>query len=78
MITEREREIMQHAVAWKHKNRLYRNHFAVGPDDDDWTTIQVLCERGLMCVLRSPSEISPLTIFTVTALGIDSLKGLDW
>lgn len=65
---------MEHAVAWRDKNRLYRNHFVAGCDHDDWPTLQALCERGLMRVNRGPSELSGGgTVFAVTDAGLAAL-----
>lgn len=69
-----ERRIMEHATAWKHKRRLYRNYFVAGPDHMDWSVLQELCERGLMHVRRGPSDImGGMTIFSVTDAGIAAL-----
>lgn len=78
-MTEQERHIMEHATAWRHRHRLYRNHFATSPGTDDWAPIQALCERGLMRVLVSAEDgdFGGMTIFTVTDSGIAALKAAD-
>lgn len=69
-----EREAMEHATAWRHKRRLYRNHFVTGPDTIDWPIVFGLVERGLMKMTRSPSELSGgMQVFAVTDAGIAAL-----
>jgi hypothetical protein len=70
-----ERELMEHATAWHHHRRLYRNHFVTGPGTTDWPTVQALCSRGLMMQTRAPSELSGGdAVFTVTEAGIAKLR----
>lgn len=74
-LSKAERDVMEHATAWKHRDRLYRNYFAADSTHDDWITIKQLCERGLMGVRRRPTaRFGYLTIFTVTEAGIAALK----
>lgn len=69
---------MEHATAWRHPRRLYRNHFVAGPDHDDWSTLQVLCHRGLMRARPLPSDVfGDSVVFFVTELGLAALKGRD-
>lgn len=77
-MTERERAIMEHATAWQHRSRLYRNHFTAGPEQDDWSVLTGLCERGLMKVRRPPSaEFGGMTVFSVTEGGLRALGAKD-
>jgi len=69
-----ERELMEHATAWRHRQRLYRNYFATSHGTDDWPIIQALCERGLMRVVRAPTALlGGMTVFAVTETGIAAL-----
>lgn len=75
-LTDRERGIIEHAVGWRSRWPLYRNHFCAGPSHDDWATIQGLIGIGLMHISREPSPLSGGdTVFAVTAIGIAALKG---
>lgn len=67
-----ERHVMAHATAWPD---CYRNHFCASAGHDDWATIQGLCARGLMRVVRAPSELSGGdTVFAVTGEGFAALR----
>ncbi len=77
-LTPAERAVMEHACAWTHKSRLYRNHFVAGDDHADWPTLQALCERGLMYVSHEPSEfVGGMTTFSVTDAGLTALAEKD-
>jgi hypothetical protein len=69
---------MEHAIAWKHRHRLYRNYYVAGPDQEDWQLLQSLCERGLMEVIRQPSDMfGDMTVFAVTIAGQEALSRED-
>lgn len=73
-MSDAERSIMEHAVAWRHRRRLYRNHFIAGPDHVDWPTLLALCEQRLMYVRREPSsDFGGMTVFAVTEAGKKAL-----
>lgn len=75
-LTDREREIMEHATGWRSKNRLYRNRFVTGPDTDDWGPIMGLCARGFMAS-RAPVLLlaeAGMSSFYVTERGLKELK----
>jgi hypothetical protein len=73
-LSAEERNIMEHATAWRHKsNPLYRNRYVIDPDCDSWGTVQGLCERGLMRVLLKP-ELDGMTVFAVTTHGMEALR----
>ena len=73
-MTEYERHVMEHATAWRHPRRLYRNHYTAGPEQDSWPTLQALCARGLMRVHCAPSDdLGGMTVFAVTDAGIAAL-----
>lgn len=71
MISEKQRELIEHAVAWRHpRNPLYRNHFAasVGSPEEDWW--KQLANAGLAA---EGHVIPPIRFFYVTARGLDAL-----
>lgn len=75
-MTEAERHVLEHSTGWLSRTPLYRNHFCASEGHDDWTTLQALCERGLM-VARKPSQLSGGdTVFIVTEAGIAELRAL--
>lgn len=69
-ISSAERDVMEHACAFRHARPFYRNHFVTSPECDNWETLQGLCRRGLMRVSREPSELSGGGhVFSVTDSG---------
>ena len=75
MITDKERQILEHSTGWKSKNPLYRNHFATESGTDDWDTVQELCGRGLMKLTHGPDDLyGGLSFFHVTEKGIALLR----
>lgn len=74
-VSDREREILEHATGWLSRWPLFRNHFCASEGDENWSTIQGLIARGLMRKSREPSELSGGdSVFSVTAVGVASLK----
>lgn len=76
-LTERERDLLEHATGWRSKEPLYRNYFAATPDSDDWHAWEALRTRGLAIAYVPSSEVAsifPLTYFHVTPLGISTLS----
>ena len=73
-LSEYERELMEHATAWRNKrNRLFRNYFAAGPEGRDRETWDALLARGL--AMASPHAGSDrLTFFHVTPEGLKALE----
>lgn len=74
ILSKEERDIMEHATAWNHKQRLYRNHFVTDHDSDDGKIIAGLIERGLMAMTRQGGQLSGgMPVFAVTKAGQDEL-----
>lgn len=77
-LTSRERSIMEHACAWSHRSRFYRNHYVSGPDSSEWAALQSLCERGLMFVrlasIASTDRFGGMSVFAVTQAGFAALE----
>lgn len=77
-LSEPERHVMAHAIAWDHPNRGYRNHFCAGPGHAFWDVLAALCERGLMRVARKRSPLSGGdTVYMVTPFGVAALRRAD-
>jgi hypothetical protein len=69
-----ERHVMEHATAWRHKQRLYRNHFVAGPGHDNWGVLKALCDRGLMRQSRGSELSGGDSVFVVTDEGLAALR----
>lgn len=47
-LSTREKELIRHCVGFDRRHKTtYRNHFVVGPGDDDYETWMGLVKRGL-------------------------------
>lgn len=65
MISERQRTILEHALAWP---KDYRNRFVTGPDTVDYDDCETLVRMGLM--ERSQHILNGgLIVYSVTAPG---------
>lgn len=65
MISERQRTILEHALAWP---KDYRNHFVTGPDTVDYDECETLVRMGLM--ERDQRMLNgDLFVYSVTAEG---------
>lgn len=74
-LSDPERDVMEHATAWHHKNRLYRNHFCAGESHADIGTIDALTHRGLMeCRRHKDPGLGGDCMFVVTLKGIEALE----
>ena len=73
-VNDVERHVTEHATAWTHRHRLYRNYFVAGPDHEDWPVLQALCARGLVQMVRGQSAtFGGDAVFSVTPAGIAAL-----
>jgi len=73
-LTEQERHIMAHATGWHLKNRLYRNHYVAGSEQDVWPVLLHLVERGMMTASPPDPLHAGMATFKVTPAGIAALK----
>jgi hypothetical protein len=68
-VSEKQRDILQHALGIRPGRREYRNHFVTGPGSDDYSDCESLVAAGLMT--KRPGN--PLTggdpVFHVTDAG---------
>ena len=66
--SERQKEIIRHALGLGRRDSIYRNHYvAYGPENDDW---QLLLEMvGLGLLAQRPDSLSSGTVFQVTDIG---------
>lgn len=74
-LTERQRELMRHALGLSQKKESYRNYFAAAPGTDDfheWVNMQLsgAAMRG-RTINQPPNE---LVIFHVTEAGRRALE----
>lgn len=74
MITEEQRQVMQHALGVTRGNREYRNHFVTGPGSDDYPHCIALVNAGMMTRRAGNALSGGDDIFTVTELGRTTLK----
>ena len=70
-ISERQLEIMRHALGWP---RNYRNHFCTGEGSDDFADCESLVDAGMM-ERRICKSWVPGQIYAVTKLGREFVRG---
>ena len=73
-ITEKQREIMRHALGLNRGNRDCRNHFVTGPGSDDYTHCEELVAAGLMNKRAGNMLSGGDDIYSVTDAGRAALK----
>lgn len=69
-LSPEERHVIEHSLGIAQTGREYRNHFCASEGHHDWSTLQDLCELGLMRIYRAPTYLSGGdTVFLVTGAG---------
>jgi hypothetical protein len=74
MLTPEQRDIMEHATAWRTANPLHRNHYVLCAGAAEWREVRALCASGLM---RQGEVSASGAIFHVTPDGLRALQGLS-
>lgn len=68
MSTERQVEILRHALGINRGKEEYRNHFVTGPGSTDWDDCNELVSLG--CMTKRPYNLAPGDfVFHLTELG---------
>ena len=72
-MTEKQRDILRHALGLGRERNSYRNHFVTGPGSDDYADCEALVAAGLM----HRREGNPLSggdpIYSVTKAGPEAM-----
>ena len=69
MLTDRERELLKHALGYGRSLTSYRNRFVAAPNSDDGRAWASLAERGLAKCTRKGSELFGGDCYVVTEAG---------
>lgn len=77
-VTEKERDLLEHATGWRTREPLYRNFFAATPGSDDYLAWCLLMTRGLASTFdpaNSEAIFPSLVHFRATPKGLRALDG---
>jgi hypothetical protein len=73
-MTEKQREIMRHALGYGSRNPGYRNHFCTGPGSTDYPHCEALVEAGMMAKRGGNALSGGDNVYQVTDTGRAALK----
>ncbi len=73
-LTNKQREIILHALGLTRGSREYRNHFVTGPGSDDYADCEALVAAGLMAKLRGNVLTGGDPCYVVTDGGRQALE----
>ena len=74
-MTEKQRDILRHALGLGRERNSYRNHFVTGPGSDDYDDCEALVAAGLMSKRGGGPLSGGDPVYRVTDAGQDALVG---